>query len=48
MRTFYSILALVFLCSYTIKSDTKLENGAYKAELDIEYKKMGLHDFELQ
>ena len=48
MRTIYSILVLVFLCSYyTIKGDTrKLENGTYKAELDSEYKKMGLHDFE--
>ena len=47
MRTIYSILVLFFLCSYTIERDTKkLENGTYKAELDAEYKKMGLHDFE--
>ena len=47
MRTIYTILVLVFLCSYAIKSDTrKLENGFYKAELDIEYKKAGLYDFE--
>jgi len=47
MRTIYSLLALVFLCSYIIKSDTKkLENGTYKAELDIQYKNKGLYDFE--
>jgi hypothetical protein len=47
MRTFYFLLALVFLCSYTIKNDTvKLENGTYKAELDVQYKKKGLYDFE--
>src|SRR6478752_7120847 len=47
MRTIYSLLVLVFLCSYTVKSDSKkLENGVYKAELDREYKEMGLQDFE--
>ena len=47
MRTIYSILVLVILCSFTIERDTrKLENGFYKAELDIEYKQKGLYDFE--
>ncbi|HNP32902.1 MAG TPA: hypothetical protein PKN96_06390 [Flavobacterium sp.] len=46
MKQLFGIFAFVILTSFIVVEPKKLPDGHYKVELDKEYKKRGLNDFD--